>query len=127
MPRLYRRCRRDKTHCRVSSLRHRQCELDNYSERRVQILPIFHRLQSETIMNNIFSTLPAYIVRGAGSMKISSVRPSVCLSVCLIVRQHQRRAAGLLQRWRGPALSSKREQCHVDSQGTRLNTDLSTL
>ena len=71
-------------------------------------------------------------------------RSSVCLSVYPINRQQQRRAAGLLLstvragdidgQWRAPTPSSndasarrwaaKRRQCHVDSRGTRLNTDL---
>jgi len=72
-------------------------------------------------------------------MKRSSVRPSVCA----IIRQEQRRAAGLLlsavragdisrqrrapmqqQRRRSTAFSSKCGQCHVDGRGRRLNTDL---
>jgi len=32
--------------------------------------------------------------------------------------------AGDIDRLQAPALSSKRGQCHVDSRGTRLNTDL---
>ena len=61
-------------------------------------------------------------------------RPSsVRLSVFSIDREQQRRAAGLLlsavwvgdmDRQQAPALSSKCGQCHVDSRGTRLNTDL---
>jgi len=64
------------------------------------------------------------------SMKRSaSIRPSVCP----VDRQQQQRAAGLLLRTRragdidrqqSTALSSKCGQCHVDSRGTRLNTDL---
>jgi len=66
-------------------------------------------------------------------MKRSSVRLSVCPSVCPIIRPQQRRAAGLLlsamwagdidrqrqpgaqqQRRRSWARSSKREQCHAE-------------
>ena len=82
-------------------------------------------------------------VCGAGSMKRSRVR----LSVCPIDRQQQRRAAGLLLSapragyvdrllhgapagcsrhdvLQVPALSSKCGQRHVDSRCRRLNTDL---
>ena len=60
-------------------------------------------------------------------------------SICLIDRQQQRSAAGLLlsaqRTWdiegllqgvmlRAPVLSSKCGQCHVDSRGMRLNTRL---
>jgi len=50
----------------------------------------------------------AGIVCGAGSMKRSGVRLSVCLSVCPVIRPQQ-------QRRHSTALSSKCEQCHVDS------------
>jgi len=33
---------------------------------------------------------------GAGSLQRSGIRPSVCLSVCPVDRQQQRRTAGLL-------------------------------
>jgi len=36
----------------------------------------------------------------------------------------ERSAAGDIDRLQAPALSSRRGQCHVDSRGTRLNTDL---
>jgi len=58
-------------------------------------------------------------------MKRTSVRPSVRLSVCPIVRQQERRAAAACtagRRLQAPALSSKRGQRHVDS-GRRRQTE----
>ena len=85
------------------------------------------------------------------TVECPSVRPSIHPSVCPIDRQQQRWPASLLlsaqragnidrqlralaprtscsqvqqQRRRSTALSSKCGQCHVDSRGTRMNTDL---
>ena len=47
---------------------------------------------------------------------------------CCVGRRHQSTVAGAQQqRRRSMAFSSKCGQCHVDSQGTRLNTDLLDL
>jgi len=47
---------------------------------------------------------------------------------CCVGRRHQSTVAGAQQqRRRSMAFSSKCGQCHVDSRGTRLNTDLLDL
>ena len=77
----------------------------------------------------------ACIVCGAGSMKLSGVRPSVCLSVCPTTSVPSlaaaRRCGGFAavgpagRRYRSiaarPALSSNCEQCHVVSGRRKLN------
>ena len=70
----------------------------------------------------------AHTERGAGSVyRSTSISPSAWPVIC---PQHSAvdgllscaRRAGLIAAW--PALSSKREQCHVDSWRRKLNTDL---
>ena len=46
---------------------------------------------------------------------------------CCVSRRHQSTVAGAQQQRRSMAFSSKCGQCHVDSRGTRLNTDLLDL
>ena len=77
-----------------------------------------------------------YIVRQINTLSLCEtvLRPSVSPSVCLSHRSTAAAEAGRFSAERpiraghidrqAPALISKCGQCHVDSQGTRMNTDL---
>jgi len=80
------------------------------------------------MQNGIYETVQRLSVRQSVPSFDSSSAYGGFAAERHVGRRYRSTAAGAQQqRSRGTALSSKRGQCHVDSRGTRLNTDLLSL